>query len=667
MTTDHTSRLSRLKDSLVSTMRVMPRSGRLFMLGLAAALGAGLMMLFGDSLNTLEQRLGELGWVLRADESQEQRLTIVAIDEKSIAELGAWPWSRVDMARLTEALNDSGVQLQIHDIVYSEPAEGDDRLLLALTRSNAAAIAHVPVLQSDQAIRTGLLSHAVSGAACQQIAASSGDYLAPHSGFASVAKGHITPIISSDGAVRKVPALICVDDRPYPAMALTAMMQGLGLDNWSVTLSHSTSIFGPARVLQFDAYPGLEVPLDESGNMLVSYRKAPESYQAVSAIDVINGVIDQELLANTWVLVGATAFGIGDIVPTPFSGVAPGIEIQARILTSLLDDAMPFTPRFADQYLGLLTVVFAVLLFALAGTRGRIAAYGLPAAAVLLPISAFTLHLQMLIVNNLWIGWLYPSLFSMLAASLLLLLEQRRLRSERSRVYNNLTSYLPGDVARKIAYSLPNSSIDARRCDVTLLSADLRNFSAFGEARPPEEAAAVLHFFFTRANEIVQRHGGRIQEFKGDGILAVWDGQNAEPARRAYSAARDMLVEIDNGMLSERPPSGLEPLAVGIGIEQGPALAGSIGPASRRTHTLLGDTVTVTFRIQEMTTDLAQPLLIGECAARQLSDFGLQSQGSFLLSGLRIPHCLFAPQPIASARGKLAENLDLRVIKGGRK
>lgn len=667
MTTDHTSRFSRLKDSLALAMRVMPRSGRLVMLGLAAALGAGLVMLFGDSLNTLEQRLGELGWVLRADESQEQRLTIVAIDEKSIAELGAWPWSRVDMARLTDALNNSGVQLQIHDIVYSEPAEGDDRLVLALTRSNAAAIAHVPVLHSDQAIRTGLLSHAVSGASCQQIAASSGDYLAPHSGFVSVAKGHITPIISSDGAVRKVPALICVDDRPYPAMALTAMMQGLGLDNWRVTLSQSASIFGPAQVLQFDAYPGLEVPLDESGNMLVSYRKAPESYQAVSAIDVINGVIDEELLANTWVLVGATAFGIGDIVPTPFSGIAPGIEIQARILTSLLDDAMPFTPRFADQYLGLLTVVFAVLLFALAGTRSRIAAYGLPAAAILLPISAFTLHLQMLIVNNLWVGWLYPSLFSMLAASLLLLLEQRRLRSERSRVYNNLTSYLPGDVARKIAYSLPNSSIDARRCDVTLLSADLRNFSAFGEARPPEEAAAVLHFFFTRANEIVQRHGGRIQEFKGDGILAVWDGQNAEPARRAYSAARDMLVEIDDDMLSQRPPSGLQPLALGIGIEQGPALAGSIGPASRRTHTLLGDTVTVTFRIQEMTTDLAQPLLIGECAARQLSDFGLQSQGSFLLSGLRIPHCLFAPQTIASERGKQAENLDLRVIKGGRK
>jgi class 3 adenylate cyclase len=107
-------------------------------------------------------------------------------------------------------------------------------------------------------------------------------------------------------------------------------------------------------------------------------------------------------------------------------------------------------------------------------------------------------------------------------------------------------------------------------------------------------------------------------------------------------------------------------LALGIGIEQGPALIGSIGPANRRTHTLLGDTVTVTLRIQEMTASLAQPILIGECAARQLSDFGLESQGSYLLNGLRIPHCLFAPPPSTAAQRRLTDTLNLKVIEGGR-
>jgi class 3 adenylate cyclase len=65
--------------------------------------------------------------------------------------------------------------------------------------------------------------------------------------------------------------------------------------------------------------------------------------------------------------------------------------------------------------------------------------------------------------------------------------------------------------------------------------------------------------------------------------------------------------------------------------------------AHRRTHTLLGDTVTITLRIQEMTAELAQPILLGECVARQLDDLKPESQGSYLLAGLRTPHTLFAP------------------------
>ncbi|MEX2335076.1 MAG: adenylate/guanylate cyclase domain-containing protein, partial [Pseudohongiella sp.] len=280
------------------------------------------------------------------------------------------------------------------------------------------------------------------------------------------------------------------------------------------------------------------------------------------------------------------------------------------------------------------------------------------------------LHWQLLAAYEIWLGWLFPAVFGLLAASLLLLLEQSRVRAERSRVFGNLNSYLPSDIAREIAFSLPSSAINAKRCDVTLLSADLRNFSAFGEARPPEESAALLHFFFVKAAAIVEQHGGRIQEFKGDSLLAVWDGQNAESARRALAAGQDMHDIVDRDM-PQNPPAGLEPLALGIGIEQGPALVGSIGPANRRTHTLLGDTVTITLRIQEMTAELAQPILLGECVARQLSDLKPESQGSYLLTGLRIPHTLFAPavdttKSDTPRRNARAEQLNLKIVSGGK-
>ncbi|HLT64515.1 MAG TPA: adenylate/guanylate cyclase domain-containing protein, partial [Pseudohongiella sp.] len=338
----------------------------------------------------------------------------------------------------------------------------------------------------------------------------------------------------------------------------------------------------------------------------------------------------------------------------------------ARMLSSLLDSAIPYTPRGAEWLLLVMSAVFAAALYALASGRERLSAYGLPIAGVVLPVLALGLHWQLLVSQGVWLGWITPTVYALLAASLLLLLEQARVRAERSRVFGNLNSYLPSDVAREIAYALPSSSINARRCDVTLLCADLRNFTAFSEARPPEESAALLHFFFVRATEIVERHGGRIQDFMGDGVLAAWDGQNQDAAHKALFAAQEMLDAIQRD-LPQQPPAGLEPLALGIGIEQGPALVGSIGPAQRRTHTLLGETLTIALRIQEMTAELAQPILLGECVARQLVDLKPESQGSYLLAGLRTPHVLFAPaNDEAAQRRARQEQLNLKVISGGR-
>ena len=102
---------------------------------------------------------------------------------------------------------------------------------------------------------------------------------------------------------------------------------------------------------------------------------------------------------------------------------------------------------------------------------------------------------------------------------------------------------------------------------------------------------------------------------------------------------------------------------MGIGIEQGPVLRGSIGPASRRAHTLCGETVSVVLRIQEMTADLSYPILVGEVAARYLQDASLKSLGHYMLPGLTTAHLLFAPRALEKEdKGKKAE---LTLLRGG--
>lgn len=640
-----------------------PLHARLSLLVLAGVLTLAFGTLLRGGLANFEEQVGAAGWLLNPGVQTEERISVIAIDERSLEQVGAFPWPRETMARLAEALTAAGVQLQLYDIVFADPKQGDDVLAAALANTRAV-LPQVPVLGASENIRTGVLTHPLSGLACSQDASATQSYVANAAAFAAIPKGHIAPNVASDGAVRSIPAFICVDGAAYPALAVSAMLAATNSQSWAATLQTGSSLLAAEQVLHLEGYPGLSVPLDRSGNMRVSFRNSPDTYREFSAVDILNGTIDPDLLANTWVLVGYTAFGIADIVPTPYNGAAPGVELQARLLASILDASVPYTPRSAPLLLALVSLVFAGLLLLLSGARERVAGYSLPLATIVLPLVAILLHAQVLATTNIWLGWLSPAFYAVCAASLLILHGYARVRMERSRVFDNLRSYLPTDVAQEIAFALPNSAISARRQDATLLSADLRNFSAYGEARPPEESAALLHYFFVRTTEIIEKHAGRVHEFKGDSLLAIWDDSGSGPATLALRAAEEIQRALHD-ILPQTPPPGLEPLALGLGIEQGPVLIGSIGPAHRRSHTLLGETVTITLRIQEMTAELAQPILIGECAARHLSDQGLESQGSYLLAGLRTPHLLFAPSVPEAAKAK-QDNVALKLLKGGR-
>ena len=617
-----------------------------------------------SSLNSIEERIGTLTWTLSPDLALEERLTIVAIDEKSLSAIGPWPWSRDQMAQLATSIDAAGAQIQIHDIVYPEGfGFEDDSLADAL--AERGLIAQLPLLgQNSEQIQSGRLTHPLTGVSCgetQQLP-NTLSFLGTSEALTGVPKGHITPKFDSDGSIRKVPAAICVEGLAYPALALSPFLEVAGRSaDWSVTIEEGNGLLEPEKTLAIDSYPGLEIPLDEAGNMRISFSRSPLAFRAVSAVDVIEGNIDQGMFDNVWVLVGATAFGLDDIVPTPFSGSTPGVELQARMIGSILDNKVPFKPAGSWVFLACFMALMTFIMLFVANKRGRAALVGLPVLALLSPVAALGLHGFFLTGYAVWVGWIMPALFGLLTSIALLLGEHARVRFERSRVMLNLASYLPSGEAQRAALELPTSTIQAERCDVTLLYADLRNFSALGERRPPEESAAVLHYFFTKVNEIAEQNGGRVHEYKGDGVLVMWQGDGSLLAKSALATALEIDNEINSNLSQELSFDGLQPLAVGVGIEQGPVLMGSIGPAKRRAQALCGDTVSIVLRIQEMTADLASPILIGEVAARFLSDAELQSLGHYMLPGLVTSHALYTPSVIATSDIKSS----LRLLKGG--
>ena len=166
--------------------------------------------------------------MLVSDTTPEERIAIVSIDERSIAAVGPWPWSWEVIADLVAKINEAGAQLQIHDILYPAGDRAYDTLLLAsLTEQERSIIAQLPILQSQsENIQTGTLTHSASGISCQ-VSEGAGQFpeavsfIGSSNLFSPVPKGHIAPIIDSDGSVRRIPAMVCVDGKAFPALALS--------------------------------------------------------------------------------------------------------------------------------------------------------------------------------------------------------------------------------------------------------------------------------------------------------------------------------------------------------------------------------------------------------------------------------------------------------------
>ena len=600
-------------------------------------------------LRGLEERAADMFWRVGASASkdvEERRVVIVDIDEASVAQEGAWPWPRERIAELSRQLGILGASLQIYDVVFPERKPGDEALIAQFSRQ---PVVLAQIFSLDPAVPVAVgnpQAPLTAGApACGPQVPLAAGYIANSPAFDSIpglAVGHITPRIAPDGAVRHIPAIVCHQGRTYPSLGLAAIVRSAEAEaGWSLVRGGGW-LDAPWR-LTHPALPGVSVPLDDNGDARVSYRLPRRALVSVSAADVLSGRAPADFFRGSWALVGATAFGIGDAVPTPHGGSVAGVEVNAQFMSALLDARVPYTPRAADALLLGLGFAGGALLFLILAMR-RVAVLTVPMAGLALALLLLALHGMLQLGWNVWLGWAAPALFCVLSGVLLAGVEHARARFERGRIYGNLASYLPEPVAKAIAFHEPTGAIEAQRREITVLFADIRNFSAYCEGRPPEEAAGLLHAFFTAANRIVEAHGGLVEEFIGDAVMAVWNAPSDCPghAARALAAARELQTEISK-MFSHTPP-GLEPLALGIGIETGSALVGSFGPANRRTHTAMGETVTIAARLQAMTADLAQPILVGEGTAARLPANTVASLGSFLLEGMRASRTIYAPE-----------------------
>ncbi len=598
-----------------------------------------LLIGFAGPIDVLEEQSGDWVWRFAASGESERRVVIVDIDETSMQKLGAWPWSRDRLAQLSDALAAQGASLQVFDVVFPAPSEQDSRLVDSVRR-NGAVLSQVFAIQGSSPAQQGLVSSPLDWPACPGLFPVAKNYIANASAFAGLPVGHITPIVADDGSVRKQPAVICHNNRAYAALFLEALRREGGGAPSSLSLSEGKGLFGAPWHIEGLALSPRPLPLDSDGNVRIPWTVHPDALTAIPAHRVLSGEVPKGLLQNAWVVVGSTAMGINDRVATPFSGIDAGLLVHAQLLIGVLDDRIPGVPR--HQWLFSLGVILLGV-SGLALLRLRRPVSSLIVVSLLVAVAGYVLKAVLLVRFAVWVDWLPGSLYVVLLAVALSLADHARSLWERDRIYAHLSSYLPAPVAAALAVRDPSDAIDATRSDVIALYADIRNFSAYCEIRPPEETAAVIHAYITMATDIVERYGGTIESIQGDGILAIWSQSKTSSvsADQALSAARELL-RASKGILPDPDPDNLQSLALGLGLESGPATVGSFGSARRRTHLAMGRAVTVAVRLEKMTVELAHPILIGENLAAYLGPHQLQSQGVFLLDGIVAPCHIYA-------------------------
>ncbi|MBE2263763.1 MAG: adenylate/guanylate cyclase domain-containing protein [Burkholderiaceae bacterium] len=651
-------------------------------------------------LNRLDQVIYDTRLRATMPRTLDERIVIVDIDEKSLAEVGRWPWPRNRLAALMDELfQRQQVALLGFDVVFAEPDQSSGLAQLRKLASNelredvafverlrsmeksldydtlfAQSLANRPVVlgyyfTSDRDARAaGQLPESVMpldarqrekirmtvwdgyGANIALLAAA-----APRAGF-------FNAVAEADGVVRSTPLLADYKGKNYESLALAMFRQVVGSPDVAPGFPKerflSRDYRGLESVLLKKAGKTLAIPVDDRIAALIPFRgpggPAGGSFSYHSASDVLEGRLAANTLKGKIVLVGTTAPGLLDLRVTPVGEAYPGVESHANLISGLLDGYVLVRPDYALGY--------DVLVLLLAG---GLLALALPAlsAARAVALSAAVLALLVGLNFGLYLGYglvlpLATALVMTITAFALNMsygyLVESRAKRELAQLFG---TYVPPELVDEMVKDPDRYSMQAASRELTVMFCDMRGFTSMSETMEPTQLQALLNTVFSRLTQIIRAHRGTIDKYMGDCVMAFWGAPvpTVDHASLAVAAALAMSEEI-KAINQDHRASGLPEIGVGIGLHTGEMCVGDMGSDVRRSYTVIGDAVNLGSRLEGLSKIYGTDIVASEATRALAPGFTWQELDRVRVKGKAKAVTIYRPlADSAPAAGRSAE------------
>jgi adenylate cyclase len=575
----------------------------------------------------------------------KQPVVIVDIDEKSLEQVGQWPWPRSEVARLIDRLTAMGAIDIAFDVVFAEPDRlspdriaadnpdlpeavradllklpSNEQVLADSIRRSRVIVGETSVRQADQTLAGG--DRKIPDVPYAALGGDPTPYLLkfprlvqnlPVISEAATGRGLFTVEPDPDGIFRRVPLVMMVED--HMRLALSAEM--LRIATGGQAFATRTGDAG----LEGIVVGGVFVPTDGNGRVWPWFNgSSRERY--VSAGSVLSGEAPAASIAGHMVVVGTSAVGLEDFRATPVANFMPGVEIHAQIIENILTQQFLHRPGYAIG----MELVFVAL-------AGLFVIWLVPTIGAFYAFFAAVSVLGMVATSSLWAFYSQRMLIDAsfpigaLAAIFMLMATANYMREERQKrqIRSAFGQYLSPALVDRLADHPEQLVLGGETRELTLLFTDVRGFTTISESfkSNPQGLTRLMNRFLTALSRAILDRDGTIDKYMGDAIMAFWNApiDLSDHALRACRSGLDMVKrakELNEERLKEveqNPEEVFHEIKIGVGINTGQCVVGNMGSDMRFDYTALGDTVNLASRLEGQSKPYGVEVILGDSTA----------------------------------------------------